>query len=192
MVIGKLLHSTLKESKIIMLELPEESYFEQNYNTIKVLQKAGYSCVYVSFHRPFSSISSLLKKHGVDLKTIIFIDVAAALTQEKENKKKSEVKMKKDERCISISKDINVDELVKAVYTSLDTLKGKRFIFIDSLTTLTLYKPLSETLRFSEFLMRTVKNEKDVRLIFNVAQGLTQKKFIQDVALKVDKTLKVN
>ncbi len=182
MAIAQLLKPALQKSKTIMLELPEESYFEQNYRTIKELQKQGYQGVYVSFHRPFGSISSLLKNQGIDLKKIIFIDVAAALTKESQDK---------NERCIHISKDIDVDELVKAIYTSLDKIKGKKFIFIDSLTTLTLYKPLSETLRFSEFLMRTVENEKDVKLIFNVAKNLAQKKFIQDVALKIDSVIKV-
>jgi len=56
-----------------------------------------------------------------------------------------------------------------------------------------LYKPVSETLRFSEFLMRMVKDEKDIILIliFNVAKDLSHKKFIQDVVLHADKTIEV-
>ena len=183
MTIGQLFKPILQKSKIIMLELPEESYFEQNYSTIKELQKKGYSSVYVSFHRPFTNISKLFKQRGVDMKKIIFIDVATALTKENQEE---------HARCVHISKDVSIDELVRAIYTSLYKLKGKKLIFIDSLTTLTLYKPLSEILRFFEFLMRTVKNEKDVKLILNVPRDLAQKKFIQDIALGVDKKITVN
>ena len=48
-------------------------------------------------------------------------------------------------------------------------------------------------MRFSEFLMRTVRkeNEENVMLIFNVATDLTQKKFIRDVAFHVDQVISV-
>jgi len=56
------------------------------------------------------------------------------------------------------------------------------------LSTITLYKPLSETMRFSEFLVKTVRREasNDLALIFNVSSDLTQKDFIKDVAFRVD------
>jgi hypothetical protein len=69
----------------------------------------------------------------------------------------------------------------------------KRFVFIDSLTTITLYKPLSETMRFSEFLVRTVRKDEaeNITLIFNVAKDLAQKRFIRDVAFHVDQVISV-
>lgn len=95
--------------------------------------------------------------------------------------------------CVHISPELDIDELVRTIYTSLEKMKGKRFVFIDSLTTFALYKPVSETLRFSEFLMRMVKDEKNIILILilNVAKDLSQKKFIQDVVLHADKTIEV-
>ena len=92
-----------------------------------------------------------------------------------------------------ISPELDVDELVRIIYILLEKMKGKKFIFIDSLTTFALYKPVSETLRFSEFLMRMVKDEKEIILIliFNVAKDLSHKKFIQDVVMHADKTIEV-
>ena len=47
---------------------------------------------------------------------------------------------------------IDINELVRAIYTSMPRLTTKnKFVFIDSISTITLHKPLSETLRFSEF-----------------------------------------
>jgi KaiC/GvpD/RAD55 family RecA-like ATPase len=97
-----------------------------------------------------------------------------------------------DPKCVHISEDIDIDDLVRAIYTSLPKLKGsKKFIFIDSLTTISLYKPLSETMRFSEFLIRTVKKAEteSITLIFNVAKDLAQEKFIKDIALHVDEII---
>jgi archaellum biogenesis ATPase FlaH len=170
------------EGNRILLELDTESYFETNIKTIKILQKKGLNGVYVSIQRPFKNISSLLKKQGIDPDKIIFIDVASAASKERQEKCKG---------CVHISQELDVDELIKEIYTSIEKMKGKKFIFIDSLTTFALHKPISETLRFSEFLMRQVKDKKEVILIFNVAKDLSQKKFIQDVIVHADKTIEV-
>ena len=83
---------------------------------------------------------------------------------------------------------------MRASYTGLPRLQSeKTFIFIDSLTTIALYKPLSETMRFSEFLVSLVRKEEkqQTSLIFNVAEDLAQKKFIQEVAFRVDEVVRV-
>jgi len=175
-----------KHGVIIMIELPVNAYFEMNSSTIKLLTNQGFEGIYISFQRPFKNISSFFKSEGIDTSTILFVDAATALSGEQQNE---------DPRCIHISQALDIDELVKAIYLSLPKLKGqKKFIFIDSLTTISLYKPLSQIMRFSEFLMRTVRkeNEENVILIFNVAKDLTQKKFIKDIAFHVDQVISVD
>ena len=170
------------KGKSILLELAAESYLEIIIKTLKKLQKKGLSGVYVSIQRPFKNISSLLKKQGIGLNKLIFIDVASAVSKETPEKCKG---------CVHVSSELDVDELVRVLYTSLETMKSKKFIFIDSLTTFALHKPISETLRFSEFLMRQIKDRKDIVLILNVANDLSQNKFIQDVVAHADKTIEV-
>jgi KaiC/GvpD/RAD55 family RecA-like ATPase len=177
---------TDKHGVIIMMELPINAYFEMNSSTIKLLTDQGFQGVYISFQRPFKNISSFFESAGIDTSTLLFIDAASALSGEKQTQ---------DPRCVHVSEEIDIDELVKAIYLSLPKLKSqKKFIFIDSLTTISLYKPLSQIMRFSEFLMRTVRkeNEENVILIFNVAKDLTQKKFIKDVAFHVDHVISVD
>jgi KaiC/GvpD/RAD55 family RecA-like ATPase len=175
-----------KHGVIIMIELPVNAYFEMNSSTIKLLTNQGFEGIYISFQRPFKNIFSFFKSEGIDTSTILFVDAATTLSGEQQNE---------DPRCIHISQSLDIDELVKAIYLSLPKLKGqKKFIFIDSLTTISLYKPLSQIMRFSEFLMRTVRkeNEENVILIFNVAKDLTQKKFIKDIAFHVDQVISVD
>src|SRR3989338_11488498 len=69
------------KGKSILLELAAESYLEIIIKTLKKLQKKGLSGVYVSIQRPFKNISSLLKKQGIDLNKLIFIDVASAVSK---------------------------------------------------------------------------------------------------------------
>jgi KaiC/GvpD/RAD55 family RecA-like ATPase len=176
-------HSEIKEGRIIMLELPAEAYLESNVATIHVLTKRGYDGVYISFHRPFKSIQSLLDQQGIDTSMLIFIDVATACAREV---------CEESPQVMHISPAIEVDDLVRAIYTALPRLTGeKRFIFLDSLSTIALYKPLSETMRFSEFLIAAIRKRDADYLIFNVAQDLAQKKFIKDIAMKVDEVITV-
>jgi KaiC/GvpD/RAD55 family RecA-like ATPase len=175
-----------KHGIIIMIELPITAYFEMNSSTIKLLTNQGFQGVYISFQRPFRNISSFFESEGIDTNTLLFIDAATALSGEKQQE---------DARCVHVSEELDIDELVKAISLSLPKLKGqKKFIFIDSLTTISLYKPLSQIMRFSEFLMRTVRkeNEENVMLIFNVAKDLAQKKFIREVAFQVDQIISVD
>jgi len=183
-ILGKSLERE-KKGIVIMMELPTESYFHVNLTSIKYLTSKGFEGIYISFQRPFKNVSSLFSRQGIDMNKILFIDVASALSGEREEE---------NPRCIHISQTIDIDELVRAIYTSLPRLKSrKRFIFIDSLTTITLYKPLSEIMRFSEFLIRTVKKseKENTILIFNVVKDLAQKKFIRDIALRVDEVISV-
>ena len=170
-----------KQGAIVMMELPAESYFESNIASIKLLTSKGLGGVYISFQRPYKNIFSLLKQKGIKPNNLIFIDAATAVGGEARES---------EGRCVHISPDIDIDELVRAIYTSLPKLKNKKkFVFIDSLTTIALYKPLSEILRFSEFLMRMVRNREIDNVIFNVAKDLAQKKFIQDIAIKADEVI---
>lgn len=189
------LHTALKNNKAksILLEVEATSYLETNIKTVRLLQKNGLSGVYISIQRPFNNISSLLKKQGVNLNKIIFIDVASAAVKAPQEKCPG---------CTHVSPELDIDELITTINTSLETLenkikgkenkiKSKKFIFIDSLTTFALHKPLSEMYRFTEFLMRLVKSEEEVILIFNVAKDLSNKKFIQNAVAHADKIIEV-
>jgi KaiC/GvpD/RAD55 family RecA-like ATPase len=176
---------TNQQGTIIMIELPTNTYFEINSSNIKLLINNGFQGIYISFQRPFNNIISHFKENGIETNNIQFIDAATLLSGEE---------IKEDNTCTYVSPNLDIDELVKSIYTLLVKLKGsKKFIFIDSLTTLSLYKPLSETMRFSEFLIRTIRrtNKENIMLIFNVAKDLAQKKFIRDVAFNVDQVIGV-
>ncbi|MBS3119527.1 hypothetical protein J4475_01760 [Candidatus Woesearchaeota archaeon] len=169
--------------QIVMMELPTDTYFSYSSAVIRTLTMKGFDGVYISFQRPLGNVTSLLKQQKINTKNILFLDIASILGEAAGNPQQAVAGM---------PADINIDELVKAIYTMLDNLRSrKRFIFIDSLTTIALYKPLSEVMRFSEFLSRTVRSHEleNVILIFSVAQELAQKKFIRDIAMRVDEVI---
>ncbi len=171
------------QSGVIILELPTELYFESNMKTLHGLLQNGYEGLYISFQRPFGNLAQLLPQKGISLKKLLILDVATAFAAEEHQK---------HARCVHLPPNFAIDDLSRAIYTSLEQIKiKKRFILIDSLTTITLYKPLSEVMRFFEFLQETVEKQQGVLLILNVASELTQKKFIKDIAIAADEVIAV-
>ena len=172
-----------EKGTVLMLELPTEGYFDACSATVRLLESMGYEGVYLSFQRPFKNVSALLLKCGVNIDKLLFVDLASGV---------SDGFREVNSRCIYVDDFRDIDEIVHAIYTSLSQLSGKKqYVFIDSLTTLALYLPLSEMMRFSEFLQHTIRNGGKMRkdLIFNVAQDLRQKKFIKDIAMTVDEVI---
>ncbi len=184
--VTKLIEERIAKQKakgFFMMEVPEERYFEINIETIKVFVNMGFSGLYISLHRPYQNLLSLLKGKGIDTNKLFFIDAASS---------QAEFNGKETARCTYISKELNIDELTKAIYKLLPQIKAKdKFLFLDSITTLTLYQPLSEALRFAEFLSRTVKKEEVKCVVVNVARDLAQKKFIKDIVVQVDEVVNV-
>lgn len=173
------------QKAIIMMELPSDDYANAATTAVKCLIEQGYEGIYVTFQRPYQNMAALFEQKNVDIDKIWFIDAATEM---------SDKNLVFEEKCIHISPEIDVDDLVRAIYLTLPKLKSsKKFVFIDSLTTIGLYKPLSEVLRLSEFLIRTVKRHdaENVVLLFNVAKDLAQKRFIKDIALHVDEVVSV-
>ncbi len=165
-----------------MREVPEDKYFEAHSASVKEMLSKGYSGVYVSFQRPYQNLATQFTKRGIDIGKLAFIDGISSVVDNPV----------KTSDCIVLPKNSEVDDVVDAISASISKLKSDTcFVFVDSLTTITLYKPLSEVLRFAEFLTHTVKNSpgKSVILIFNVGKQQTQKRFIRDVAMRVDEIL---
>lgn len=174
-----------KHGIVIMTELPSENYFDISASCIKRMVDDGYEGIYISFQRPYANLSSSLQRRGVDINKLLFIDVASSLAMESQDS---------NPNVVHISQNIDINELIHTIYTTLPKVKTRgKFIYIDSLSTITLHKPLSETLRFSEFLIRTTQKtplDESVFLIFNVSKDLTQRKFIKDIALRVNEVVK--
>ena len=174
-IIKNMLAQTIKKHKngaVLMLELPVENYFEANSAQVKFLTENNYEGIYVSFQRPLENILSLFKQNHVDIDKFLIIDEATAFSEE----------------------NLEIDEIVKTICKSLKDIKSKKkFVLIDSLTTVALYKKSVETTRFLERLVSEVKkhNVENVTFLFNVAKELSEKNFVQDIALTADEVINV-
>jgi KaiC/GvpD/RAD55 family RecA-like ATPase len=171
-------YKQIKHGFVILAEHSADAYFMELAGGLKQIIKRGYAGVYVNSQRPFNNLSSMLKRHKVDTKKLVFIDFTASLEK---------FKYSKNERYIRIAPSIGFEHLSLAIRESLLKLKSKKkFVFLDSITTLQLYDISEKVLyRFYEFLMDTARKGQST-LILNVSQGMAKKPFIRDLAFFVD------
>ena len=165
----------LEKDSVVIIETPAENYLEANISSIKSMVDNGYKGIYLSFQRPFRNISNIFEKENINLNSLYVVDCATAF---------SESDQEINPRCININPDVKIDDMVNIICNSLENLdEGKRFVFVDSLTTLGLHESFSETLRFPELLINTIKkkNIDDVTFVFNIAKHLTGKRYVENL-----------
>lgn len=167
----------LEKDSVVVIETPAENYLEANISSIKSMVDNGYKGIYLSFQRPFRNLYNFLKRENISLNSLYIVDCATAF---------SESDQEKNPRCININPSVKVDEMVYIIVNSLRNLgMGKRFVFIDSLTTFSLHETFSEILRFPELLINTIKREniEDVQFVFNIAKDLTGRRYVENLSM---------
>ena len=165
---------------VILIIIPAELYLDSNMESVKFFLDHGFEGVYISFQRPFKNLSLFFERQGVNINKLFIIDGTTKFSKEVQDK---------NPRCAYISLDFEINDIIQKVRSSLSKLNGKkRFVFVDSLTTMALYESMSETMKFPEYLIRKtrIKEFEDVTFVFNVAENLTQKRYIQNIAIFAD------
>jgi len=165
----------------MMMVSPSERYFEWGAAMVRMLTDSGRPGVYVSFHRPFGNVIRALRYYGVDTGKLAFVDVATGMAKEKGQK---------NPKCIHVPK-ADVDGIDKAVRDSLKKLNGKKFIFVDSLTIHTFYRPPGQTRRLAKTLIEKIDREHANYIVFNVAEELADLEFIKALSKDVDEIIKM-
>jgi hypothetical protein len=165
----------LEKDSVVVIETPAENYLEANISSIKTMIDNGYKGIYLSFQRPFNNIYNFLERENIDVDSLYIVDCATGFSKSNQEK---------NPRCININPNTKVDEMVYIILRSLKKLgMGKRFVYIDSLTTFSIHETFTEILRFPELLINKMKRENidNVKLVFNVATDLTGRRYVENL-----------
>jgi len=171
---------TYNQGSIVVIQTPAENYLETNISSVKSMVDNGYEGIYLSFQRPFKNISSIFEKNEIDLEKIFVVDCASVF---------SDLNHELNLHNVNVDSSFDIDNIVEKICKSLGFLKSnKKFVFVDSLSTLALHKSYTETLRFSELMINKVRRNKsdDVTFIFNVAKELDKKRYLQGINVYAD------
>ena len=137
----------LPENFVVMAIVPFKHFEEANLHLLSILvEKYNAKGSYITVNRPYKNMVQLLKRGNVNVENLFFIDCITKGSEEKSNTK----------NCYFVGSPSNLTEIAIALDPVFKEGKHK-FIFLDSLDTLTVYNSVESVIRFAHFLTSKVR-----------------------------------
>ena len=173
----------LPDEFVILIISPEDIYDKTNITILKLLcNEEKLSGLYATFDRPYSSLFETLSNSGVDMSKLFFIDLVT---------KTKEGKTERTENCLFISSPKNISDLGIAIDEAIHASKSrKKFLFVDSVSALTLYNSMGTAKKFEHFLTIRMRLGNLKGILISLNEG-REKEIIPFLAQFCDKIITV-
>jgi KaiC/GvpD/RAD55 family RecA-like ATPase len=165
--------SRLNHGWIGLLQIPVEHSMEVNIEALKTLQKLEYEGVYITLSKDYMELAKIFRKNKVDMGRLAFVDGVSQMygigAVDAPNVK-------------YVSGPISLDGIVAAITDIVPAMKSKKkFVFLDSITTVLLYNSLDRTIKFSEFLTKSLKLLEVAGVMVSVSKGFANDNLIKEL-----------
>jgi KaiC/GvpD/RAD55 family RecA-like ATPase len=175
--------SRLDHGWVALLQIPVEKTMEMNIEALKTLQSLGYEGVYITLSKDYVELSKMFREQGIDMGRLAFIDGVSQMygigAVDAANVK-------------YISGPISLDGIVAAITDIIPVMKSERkFVFLDSITTVLLYNSLERTLKFSEFLTNSLKRLDVAGVMVSVSKGFANDNLIKALTKMSNEVIKI-
>jgi len=165
------------------LELPIEKAMDVNVESIKILQSLGYEGIYITLSKDYVELTKMFREQGIDMGRLAFVDGVSQMygigAVDSPNVK-------------YISGPISLDGIVAAITDIVPAMQSKKkFVFLDSITTVLLYNSLERTIQFSEFLTMSLKRLEVLGVVVSVSKGFANEKLIKELTKMSNEVIKI-
>ena len=168
----------LPDNFVVMAIVPFKNFEEANLHLLSiVINKYNSKGSYITINRPYKSMVKLLKKENINSKNIFFIDCIT---------KETEVETKTN-NCRFIGSPNNLTEIAIALDPIFKDGKHK-YIFLDSLDTLSVYNSVNSVIKFAHFLTSKVRLH-DISGIMLAVHENSDQKLVMELAQFCDKVI---
>jgi archaellum biogenesis ATPase FlaH len=165
----------LDENQTVLAIMPSIAYNSVSLDITKKLSKKN--VCYVTLNKTFPSISDALKKKGVNVNNMVFIDAISKSIRSVPDQ---------DKNCYFVSSPAALTELSLAITKFLE--HDFDYIIFDSLTNLLVYESKAPVAKFLSSLINKIKNTK-TKAIFYVLDIKDHSNLIQQAEMFVDNVL---
>ncbi|HSU72374.1 MAG TPA: hypothetical protein VLJ21_00815, partial [Candidatus Binatia bacterium] len=134
----------LPDTAVVLLLLNVRQYFEGIVEALRVLvEEENRSGVYITVNKPYGTLRELLRERDVDTSKLYFIDaISQTVTQPK----------LVNPKVTYLPNPQSLTDISLAFGTAAESLTGKKFLFLDSLSTLLIYNETGSVAKFAHFL----------------------------------------
>jgi KaiC/GvpD/RAD55 family RecA-like ATPase len=173
--------SRLNQGWVALLQIPVEKTMEINVEVIKTLQELGYEGVYITLSKDYVELSKVFRKAKIDMGRLAFIDGVSQMYG---------IGAVDSPNVNYISGPISLDGIVAAITDILPVMKTKKkYVFLDSITTVLLYNSLDRTLKFSEFLTTSLKRLEVAGVMVSVSKGFANDALVKELTKMSDEII---
>ncbi|MBI2183822.1 MAG: hypothetical protein HYU39_02560 [Thaumarchaeota archaeon] len=179
--ISKLVGEFPRGTVVLILE-KAVNYLSTNLQILKYLvNELELFGIYVTINRPYDTISHILEENMIDTQRLFFIDAITRTAGGRPTRQ---------ERIIYVASPQNLSEISIAVSELIGMTEGNdRFIFFDSLSTLTIYNTVGTVAKFAHFMVTQMRLS-DLRGIILSLEQESDASLINTLAQFVDKVVR--
>lgn len=166
---------------VSLLKVPLKYHMDINLESLKILEKMGVCGIYINLSKDYDELLKLFKKKKISAENLYFLDAISRMYGEKRETA---------ENCRFFSGPIDTEAISAAIYKKIPEIRGeKKFVFLDSLTTLLLYNHLPKTVSFSKSFTSGLKKLKVDGIMVSAAMGMASEKLINELSNICDEVI---
>jgi len=167
---------------VLFLASPIE-YMAQNLELLReFVNNRSMAGIYITVNRPYASLVSLLKTEKIDTSRMFFIDLITKTLGDRPAR---------TDNCIFMGSATNLTDLSVAISQAVSaSADEKKFIFLDSLSTMLLYNEAGTISKFSHFLTSRLR-EWNVDGVFISLDTQSDKELTASLSQFCDRVVKV-
>lgn len=171
----------MAKGDLILFLVSSEDYEKVNAQILKKLvNEEKLNGIYVTLNKPYTAISERLKKTGIKTDRIMFMDGITRMTKGKEELVGNCYYFRDSHSLTRLS--IVISEVVRMI-------KGEKFLFLDSLSTLLIYNSSGNVTKFSHFLTTKMREWNLKGVLMSLKKDM-KKELIEDIAQFCDEVVR--
>uniref|UniRef100_A0A7J2TIN7 KaiC-like domain-containing protein n=1 Tax=Archaeoglobus fulgidus TaxID=2234 RepID=A0A7J2TIN7_ARCFL len=165
-------------AEIILVKVDAKSYVKVSLEIVKFFSSFA-DGVYVTLNKPYFSLKRMFLKEGIDISKLYFID---SITMQVGGE------IIDEDRCFYLNSPDPV-QLQVAIERAMDLItSNNRFIYIDSLSTISLYKSFETLIKFLRHVTGKIRLRGFVGTIFTLEKEMDETYYSQ-ISLMCDEVI---
>lgn len=170
----------IEKNEIVLIVVPGVQLPQIEKDFVKYASQKGYYIIYVTANKPYTTMSNIFRKEGIDLDKIFFIDLVTNLVG---------MDLKRAGNCVFCPPQAltNLSITIQGVVENLPKDSNK-MLFLDSISTLLLYNESTIVTRFAHALITKLREWKVKGTILTLEEE-ADKKVISQITSFADKCI---
>jgi len=168
----------LPPNKIVLFLVNAKKYAKINMDILKIIiSEKKFSGIYIAASRPYTTLIKDLKSNEISVNDIFFIDCVTKMVPTPQGVRVLYKEKLTTKNCLYITSPANLTELGVLLSQAFTIIKNynKKFLFLDSLSTLLIYNDVATIAKFVHFLTTRLRLFGLVGIIMSMEREIDKK-----------------